>query len=254
MANILGVTLGDSVRLITAEGAVYTPFGMVPAQRQFRVSGVFSLQSEVDNGLVVTAAGDLNRLMRRPAESVQGFQLQLDDAFAAPGVAADFRQATDYQVTDWREQFGQLFDAVAMEKRMMWLMLALIIAVAAFNTLSALVMVINEKRQDIAILQTLGLSQAQVRRVFLLQGSYNGILGTLVGVSAGLAVSYYLNSILLALGINLMAISPAGLPVVIEPVHVITVAVASLILCLAASVYPALVAAKTQPSEALRYD
>ncbi|HAD48816.1 MAG TPA: lipoprotein-releasing system transmembrane subunit, LolC/LolE family, partial [Idiomarina sp.] len=162
--------------------------------------------------------------------------------------------ATDYEVTDWREQFGQLFDAVAMEKRMMWLMLALIIAVAAFNTLSALVMVINEKRQDIAILQTLGLSQAQVRRVFLLQGSYNGILGTLVGVSAGLAVSYYLNSILLALGINLMAISPAGLPVVIEPVHVITVAVASLILCLAASVYPALVAAKTQPSEALRYD
>jgi len=254
VANILGVTLGDSVRLITAEGAVYTPFGMVPAQRQFRVSGVFSLQSEVDNGLVVTAAGDLNRLMRRPAESVQGFQLQLDDAFAAPGVAADFRQATDYQVTDWREQFGQLFDAVAMEKRMMWLMLALIIAVAAFNTLSALVMVINEKRQDIAILQTLGLSQAQVRRVFLLQGSYNGILGTLVGVSAGLAVSYYLNSILVALGINLMAISPAGLPVVIEPVHVITVAVASLILCLAASVYPALVAAKTQPSEALRYD
>ncbi|WP_290654323.1 lipoprotein-releasing ABC transporter permease subunit [Idiomarina sp.] len=254
VANKLGVTLGDSVRLITAEGAVYTPFGMVPAQRQFRVSGIFSLQSEVDNGLVVTAAGDLNRLMRRPAESVQGFQLQLDDAFAAPGVAADFRQATDYQVTDWREQFGQLFDAVAMEKRMMWLMLALIIAVAAFNTLSALVMVINEKRQDIAILQTLGLSQAQVRRVFLLQGSYNGILGTLVGVSAGLAVSYYLDSILLALGINLMAISPAGLPVVIEPVHVITVAVASLILCLAASVYPALVAAKTQPSEALRYD
>lgn len=136
----------------------------------------------------------------------------------------------------------------------MWLMLALIIAVAAFNTLSALVMVINEKRQDIAILQTLGLSQANVRRVFLLQGLYNGVLGAIIGVSLGLAVSYYLNPILLALGINLMAISPAGLPVVIEPVHVITVALASLTLCLAASVYPALIAAKTQPSEALRYD
>lgn len=254
VANKLGVTVGDKVRLITAEGATYTPFGMVPAQRQFRVSAIFSLQSEVDNSLVVTAANDLNRLMRRPPNSVQGFQLQLDDAFAAPQVAADFRRDTDYQVSDWRQQFGQLFDAVAMEKRMMWLMLALIIAVAAFNTLSALVMVINEKRQDIAILQTLGLSQANVRRVFLLQGLYNGVLGAIIGVSLGLAVSYYLNPILLALGINLMAISPAGLPVVIEPVHVITVALASLTLCLAASVYPALIAAKTQPSEALRYD
>ena len=254
MAQRQGLTPGDTVRLVAAEGGVYTPFGLVPSQRRFVVSGIFSMGSEVDESVVFAHGDDIARLIRLPNNAVTGLQLYLDDAFKAPIVAEQIRNETEFTVSDWRSSYGQLFEAVGMEKRMMWLMLALIIAVAAFNTLSALVMVINEKRQDIAILQTLGLSQAQVRRVFLLQGSYNGILGTLVGVSAGLAVSYYLNSILLALGINLMAISPAGLPVVIEPVHVITVAVASLILCLAASVYPALVAAKTQPSEALRYD
>ncbi|AVJ56184.1 lipoprotein-releasing system transmembrane subunit, LolC/LolE family [Idiomarina sp. OT37-5b] len=254
VAQRLGVTVGDSVRMITAAGAVYTPFGMVPAQRRFDVVGIFALESEIDSGLVVTAAADLNRLMRQPAASIQGFQLQLTDAFDAPRVAAAYREQTDYQVDDWRQQFGQLFNAVAMEKRMMWLMLALIIAVAAFNTLSALVMVINEKRHDIAILQTIGLTQPQIRRVFLLQGSYNGIIGTAVGVLAGLLISLFLNPLLSLLGVNLMAISPAGLPVLIDAGQVILVALASLILCLVATVYPALMAAKTQPSEALRYD
>lgn len=254
VANKLGVSVGDWLRVITAEGAVYTPLGMVPAQRRFIVSGIFSLQSEIDNALVITAAADLNRLMRRPEQSVQGFQLQLQDAFLAPQVSAEFESFGDYEVTDWREQFGQLFSAVAMEKRMMWLMLALIIAVAAFNTLSALVMVVNEKRHDIAILQTIGLTQRQVRRIFLLQGAYNGIVGTFIGVLFGLLVSHYLNSILTQLGVNLLAISPAGLPVDIQSQQIVTVACASLLLCLAATFYPAHVAANTQPSEALRYD
>ncbi|MGM0524640.1 MAG: lipoprotein-releasing ABC transporter permease subunit [Pseudomonadota bacterium] len=254
IAHRLGVTVGDKIRVIASKGGVYTPFGMVPAQRQFTVIGIFSLQSEVDNGLVVAHAADLNRLIRQPENSVMGFQLQLEDAFMAPEVAASYRQKTSYQVSDWRQQFGQLFDAVAMEKRMMWLMLALIVAVAAFNTLSALVMVINEKRHDIAILQTLGLTQVQIRRVFLLQGAYNGVIGTLLGLLMGLLLSYYLNPILSFFGVNLMSISPAGLPVMIDPVQITMVALASLTLCLGATVYPALMAAKTQPSEALRYD
>ena len=254
VANRLGVTVGDNVRLITAEGAIYTPFGMVPAQRQFTVSGIFALQSEIDNALIVTAATDLNRLMRKPADSVQGFQLQLHDAFLAPAVAASYQQQIDYEVSDWRQQFGQLFSAVAMEKRMMWLMRALILAVAAFNKLSALVMVINEKRHDIAILQTIGLTRAQIRRVFLIQGSYNGILGTLVGTIAGLLISYYLNPLLSFIGVNLMSVSATGLPVVIDAGNVTLIAIGSLILCLLATVYPALMAANTQPSEALRYD
>ena len=254
VANRLGVTVGDNVRLITAEGAIYTPFAMVPAQRQFTVSGIFALQSEIDNALIVTAATDLNRLMRKPADSVQGFQLQLHDAFLAPAVAASYQQQIDYEVSDWRQQFGQLFSAVAMEKRMMWLMRALILAVAAFNKLSALVMVINEKRHDIAILQTIGLTRAQIRRVFLIQGSYNGILGTLVGTIAGLLISYYLNPLLSFIGVNLMSVSATGLPVVIDAGNVTLIAIGSLILCLLATVYPALMAANTQPSEALRYD
>ncbi|WP_404399451.1 lipoprotein-releasing ABC transporter permease subunit [Idiomarina seosinensis] len=254
VAGRLGVSIGDKIRLITSEGAVYTPFGMVPAQRRFTVTGIFALQSELDNNLVVANAEDLNRLTRRPAQSVEGFQLQLNDAFAAPEVAAYYRQHSDYQVTDWRQQFGQLFDAVAMEKRMMWLMLALIIAVAAFNTLSALIMVINEKRNDIAILQTLGLTQAQIRRVFLLQGSYNGLVGTASGLLLGLLVSYYLNPLLTLFGVDLMAINATGLPIVVQPGQLVVVAVASLLLCLAATIYPAMLAAKTQPSEALRYD
>ncbi|MGM0480504.1 MAG: lipoprotein-releasing ABC transporter permease subunit [Pseudomonadota bacterium] len=254
VASRLGVTLGDKIRLITSQGAVYTPFGMVPAQRRFTVTGIFALQSELDNNLVVANAEDLNRLIRQPSTSVDGFQLQLDDAFAAPKVADHYRQLTDYQVSDWRQQFGQLFDAVAMEKRMMWLMLALIIAVAAFNTLSALIMVINEKRHDIAILQTLGLTQAQIRQVFLLQGSYNGVVGTAIGLLLGLLVSYYLNPLLTLLGVDLMTINATGLPIVVQPWQLVSVAVVSLLLCLAATVYPALMAAKTQPSEALRYD
>lgn len=254
VANKLGVAMGDHVRVITAQGSIYTPFGMVPAQRRFRVTGIFSLQSEIDNGLAVTAATDLNRLLRQPPSSVQGFQLQLSDAFLAPQVAREFAQQTHYDVSDWRQQYGQLFNAVAMEKRMMWLMLALIIAVAAFNTLSALVMVINEKRHDIAILQTIGLTQRQIRRVFLLQGSYNGLLGTVIGVLFGLAISFYLNPLLALFGVNLLAISPTGLPVNVQSMQIAIIAAASLSLCLIATIYPALMAARTQPSEALRYD
>lgn len=254
VANRLGVTIGDNVRVISASGAVYTPFGMVPSQRRFQISGVFALQSEVDNALVVSNATDLGRLMRRSGSPVDGFQIQLQDAFLAPQASQRLTRQTHYQVSDWRSQYGQLFDAVAMEKRMMWLMLALIIAVAAFNTLSALVMVINEKRHDIAILQTLGLSQPQLRRVFLLQGSYNGVVGTLMGLGLGLLISYFINPLLSALGVNLLAISPAGLPVVVDVTQVLAVAIFSLLLCLAATVYPALIAARTQPSEALRYD
>lgn len=254
VANRLAVTVGDEIRLMTSDGAVYTPFGMVPSQRRFQVVGILSTQSEVDSGLAIVHGEDLNRLIRHPAGSVSGLQLQLTDAFDAPQVADTYRQQTHYQVTDWRSQFGQLFDAVAMEKRMMWLMLTLIIAVAAFNMVSALVMVINEKRQDIAILQTLGLTHRQIQQIFLLQGCYNGILGIAIGVTAGLLLAHYLNPLMSLLGVNLMAISPAGLPVIIEYHQIAIIIIAALLLCFVATLYPALMAAKTEPSEALKYD
>jgi len=137
---------------------------------------------------------------------------------------------------------------------MMWLMLALIIAVAAFNTLSALIMVINDKRHDIAILQTLGLSNGRIRTVFLLQGLYNGVLGSLIGVILGLILSWYLNDILALFGAQIFAGSDEGLPIIINVSQVIITAVAAITLTLVATLYPASQAAHVQPSEALRYD
>ena len=254
LAQKQGIAVGDTIRIIAAQGGVYTPFGLVPSQRRFVVSGLFAMGSEVDESVVFAHGSDLARLIRLPKGHVTGLQLFLDDAFQAPQVAQSLRNQTELSVSDWRENYGQLFEAVGMEKRMMWLMLALIIAVAAFNTLSALVMVINDKRHDIAILQTLGLSNSHIRAVFLLQGLYNGVLGSLLGVILGLLLSWYLNDILSLFGARIFAGSEEGLPIIINVLQVIVTAVAAIVLTLVATLYPASQAAHVQPSEALRYD
>ncbi|MDV6314883.1 lipoprotein-releasing ABC transporter permease subunit [Idiomarina sp. HP20-50] len=254
LARMQGITVGDTVRVIAAQGGIYTPFGMVPAQRRFVVSGLFAMGSEVDESVVFAHGSDLARLIRLPEGKVSGLQLFLNDAFNAPMVAMELRNQTDLNVSDWRQNYGQLFEAVGMEKRMMWLMLALIIAVAAFNTLSALVMVINDKRHDIAILQTLGLSNRRIRAVFMLQGLYNGVLGSLLGVILGLMISWFLNDILALFGAQIFAGSNEGLPIIINVFQVTATAVAAIALTLAATLYPASQAAHIQPSEALRYD
>jgi lipoprotein-releasing system permease protein len=254
LAQKQGITVGDSIRIIAAQGGVYTPFGLVPSQRRFVVTGFFSMGSEVDESVVFAHGKDLARLIRLPEGKVSGLQLFLDDAFKAPQVAESLRNKTQLTTSDWRQNYGQLFEAVGMEKRMMWLMLALIIAVAAFNTLSALIMVINDKRHDIAILQTLGLSNGRIRTVFLLQGLYNGVLGSLIGVILGLVLSWYLNDILALFGAQIFAGSDEGLPIIINVSQVIITAVAAITLTLVATLYPASQAAHVQPSEALRYD
>ncbi|HAS22318.1 lipoprotein-releasing ABC transporter permease subunit [Idiomarina loihiensis] len=254
LAQKQGITVGDSIRIIAAQGGVYTPFGLVPSQRRFVVTGFFSMGSEVDESVVFAHGRDLARLIRLPEGKVSGLQLFLDDAFKAPQVAESLRNKTQLTTSDWRQNYGQLFEAVGMEKRMMWLMLALIIAVAAFNTLSALIMVINDKRHDIAILQTLGLSNGRIRTVFLLQGLYNGVLGSLIGVILGLILSWYLNDILALFGAQIFAGSDEGLPIIINVSQVIITVVAAITLTLVATLYPASQAAHVQPSEALRYD
>ena len=174
LANQLKLAIGDKVRIVSSKGAVYSPLGMLP-HSELDWWGIFAMQSDLDKHLAVANIDDIARLIRDPRAAQKQVQLQLNDAFNAPKVASIIRSNSTLSVTDWRQRYGQLFDAVGMEKRMMWLMLALIIAVAAFNTLSALAMVIDDKRHDIAILQTIGLTQAQVRRVFLIQGCYIGL-------------------------------------------------------------------------------
>lgn len=254
LAQKQGIIIGDTIRIVAAQGGVYTPFGLVPSQRRFVVTGFFSMGSEVDESVVFAHGSDLARLIRLPEGKVSGLQLFLDDAFKAPQVVESLRKKTDLTTSDWRQHYGQLFEAVGMEKRMMWLMLALVIAVAAFNTLSALIMVINDKRHDIAILQTLGLSNGRIRAVFLLQGLYNGVLGSFIGVTLGLVLSWYLNDILALFGAQIFAGSEEGLPIIINVFQVIVTAVAAIALTLLATLYPASQAAHVQPSEALRYD
>ena len=158
------------------------------------------------------------------------------------------------EITSWQQSQGALFSAVSMEKNMMWLMLSLIIAVAAFNIVSALVMVVIDKQGEIGILQTLGLSRADIVKVFLTQGMFNGIFGTTFGVILGLLATFYLNDVLSLLGLNLFGGGYAAqqLPVAFEISDLMTIIIGALSMTLLASLYPAYRASKTQPAEVLR--
>ncbi|GAA0349389.1 lipoprotein-releasing ABC transporter permease subunit [Bowmanella denitrificans] len=252
LASLLGLGLGDKVRLLSAEASVYTPLGQVPSQRQFVITGVFDVGSELDDKVVLIHLDDAARLLRGKTEELAATRLFLDDAFSWQSVKG---QVDELGLTssNWRERQGPLFDAVNMEKNMMALMLVLIIAVAAFNIVSAMVMVVSEKRGDIAILRTQGLSGASLIRVFMINGLYNGLKGTLFGLLGGLLLSNQLNPLLGLLGIHLIATPDGeGLPVEIQVHQVALMLFLSLLLSLLATLYPAMRAARVQPAQALR--
>lgn len=254
VARRLNVSIGDQVRLILTEGTRFTPFGRVPAQRLFTVSGIFGVGADVDNQIALIALGDAQRLLRLPPETVGGIRLWLDDPFAADEVIKT--PLPDGLVwLDWRRERGELFQAVAMEKRMMGLMLVLIIAVATFNILSALVMVVTDKEGEVAILRTMGMSESGIVKIFMVLGASSGVIGALFGGLAGLALSLGLNPLLNAVGLNLyMAAGGSGLPVIVEPAQVITILLGAVLLSFSATLYPAARAARVKPAEALRYE
>lgn len=258
LANQLDVQPGEQLRLVAAAGGQFTPFGVMPAQRLFRVQGTFEVGADIDQRLVLAHGSDLARLLRYPDGGVSGVRLYLDDAFAASEVSTALQQqaaAGDLKVQDWSARYGRLFAAVRMEKGMMLFMLALVVAVAAFNVVSALVMVIHDKRHDIAILQTLGLRRGQIYQVLTVQGVYNGVLGTLCGVTAGLALALSLNQILSVLNVQLMVQNGGeGLPVVINWLQVGGIGLMAILMTLLATLYPAWRAAHVQPADALRYE
>jgi len=263
LANQLGLQLGDKVRVLSAQRSVYTPLGRIPNQRKFTLSGVFDMQSQADTSIALVNISDAARLLRYPKDSAGGLRVYLDDAFAGDDVAAAVRNILSsgddegLRVVTWREQFGELFTAVKMEKNMMWLMLGLIIAVAAFNIISALVILVTEKQTDIAILSTLGLSRTKIALIFIAQGTLNGLLGTVIGLFVGLGLTLQLNNILFALGLGGLAnpVDPnAGLPIIIVEQQIVGLVLLTVLVTVVATLYPSFKAGQTNPAEALKHE
>ncbi len=252
LAAQLGVNVGDKIRLMVTSASQYTPLGRMPSQRNFVVEGMFNTGSDVDKQLILTNITDAGRLLRYKSGEITGWRLFVDDPFVVTELA---NQPLDggWVWSDWREQRGELFQAVKMEKNMMGLMLGLIIGVAAFNIISALIMVVMEKQAEVAILKTQGMTRGQVLMVFMVQGASSGVIGALAGGLLGTLVAFNLNSILSVLGVQLLMIG-GSLPVVVEPLQVFFVIAGAILLSLLATVFPSYRAASVRPAEALRYE
>ncbi len=256
LARELSVGVGDKVRLISARGSRFTPFGRMPSQRKFTVAGLFSVGSDVDKQMVLMHIQDAARLIRIEKEQATGLRLYLDDPFDIQSWTPP-KLADGQIMTDWRETHGQLFAAVKMEKNMIWLLLCLIIAVAAFNILSSSVMVVSDKNAEVAILKTLGIRGSTLNLIFIIQGAWSGIIGALFGTALGLVLSTYINETLTFLGLNLLSNASGGarlLPVLHEPMQILVIMFGAMILSLLATLYPAYRAGKVSPVEALRYE
>ncbi|WP_394202225.1 lipoprotein-releasing ABC transporter permease subunit [Shewanella waksmanii] len=258
LARRLDLSPGDKVRVLSGDGVVYTPLGPVPSQRKFTVSGIFETGSQVDAGLAYVHFEDAQRLMRQQRGEIQHLRYYLTDPFKAaalkPAIEASFlSQDISVSVSDWRDSYGHLFAAVKMEKNMMSLMLSLIIAVAAFNIVSALVMMVTDKTTDVAVFKTQGLTTGTVMGIFMIQGSLNAVIGLLTGLIIGVFVTLNLNSILAILGVSVLG-AGTSLPVEISMNQLSGIVVGTLVITFLATVYPALRAANVQPATALRYE
>lgn len=259
MADSLGLRLNDSVTLVLPE-ATPSPAGIVPRFKRFKVVGIFSVGAEVDSMVGYIALYDASTLLRLP-DGAQGVRLKLDDIFAAPQVADDIVKnlPSNFYATNWTYTHGNLFNAIQMEKTLVGLLLVLIIVVAAFNIVSSLVMVVTDKKSDIAILRTLGASPSMITKIFMVQGTVIGVIGTVAGTVLGVILALTISDIISwfnnVLGLNLFdAYFVHYLPSYLRWQDVTIIVIVSLLLSFLATIYPALRAAKVQPAEALRYE
>jgi len=250
LAGQLGVKRGDSIRLMVPSASQFTPMGRLPSQRLFNIIGTFAANSEVDGYQILVNQQDASRLMRYPAGNITGWRLWLDKPLSVDTLSQ--QKLPDGMVwKDWRERKGELFQAVRMEKNMMGLLLSLIVAVAAFNIITSLGLLIMEKQGEVAILQTQGLTRRQIMMVFMVQGASAGIIGALLGALLGVLLASQLNNLMPVIGIFL---DGAALPVAISPWQVVAIALTAMVVALLSTLYPSWRAAAVQPAEALRYE
>ena len=261
LARSLGVVEGDKVTLVAPSGQV-TPAGVVPRLKQMTVVGTFdSGHYEYDSALVLMHVDDAARIFR--LEGPSGVRLKLQDLHQARAVAAELSKSLtgDLLIRDWTRQNRTWFAAVQLEKRMMFIILTLIVAVAAFNLVSTLVMTVTDKRADIAILRTLGASPQSIMGIFVVQGAMVGVIGTLAGLVLGLGVAFNIDVLVPALEQFLGAtFLPkdvyliSSMPSDPQQSDILPVAVISLVLAFVATLYPSWRASRVNPAEALRYE
>ena len=262
LAFALGAGLGDKITVVTPQVTI-GPTGAMPRLRRFTVVGVFDVgMYEYDRTVALVHIEDAARLLQMD-DSVTGVRLKLDDVFNAPAVSralsADLRG--DYRVEDWTRQHANFFRAVKTEKRVMFIILTLIVAVAAFNIVSTLIMVVTDKQSDIAILRTLGMAPGSIMVIFIIQGAVIGVLGTALGVAGGVGLALNIETIVPAIeslfNVKFLAADVYYISTVPSSLHwndVWVMASVAMVLSLLATLYPAWRAARTQPAEALRYE
>ena len=262
LANTLDVVPGDRVTMITPQSTA-SPVGFLPRLRRFKVVGLFEIGVyEYDRSTALIHKDDAGRLFRL-GDDVSGLRLKLDDMDKAPLIRNDIRDLAglEYWVSDWTLRHSNYFKAVQTEKTVMFIILSLIIAVAAFNIVSTLVMVVTDKQSDIAILRTIGVSPTSIMWVFMVQGTLIGAVGTILGLASGVLVASYIDVIIPALEQFFHTqFLPTGvypiteLPSDMRQSDVIKISLLSFCISVVATLYPALRAAKTRPAEALSYE
>ena len=263
LAQSLGASKGDKIVLISPQGQM-TPVGILPRLKQFTITGIFKAgHFEYDSTLVLIHMADAQKLYRMEGTQVSGVRLKLQDLFQSKQVVQELLPMISDTtfISDWTSQHANYFRAIQIEKRMLSLILALLILVAAFNIVSTLVMAVTDKQSDIAILRTLGASPRSIMKIFIIQGTLIGFLGTILGVLGGVLLAFNVDSVIASIEylFNVQFLSRevyyiSEVPSDPHLVDIVTVAILSFGLTILATIYPSYRASKVNPAEALRYE
>ncbi|MGB0468490.1 MAG: lipoprotein-releasing ABC transporter permease subunit [Pontibacterium sp.] len=262
LARHLGVRTGDKVTLVLPEASVSVA-GMIPRLKRFTVVGTFEVGAELDASLAYISLTDAAKIKRYDPFEVDGLRLKFDELYNAPVKAREIADSLGgfYQTSDWTRTHGNLFQAIQLEKRMIGLLLFLIVLVAAFNIVSTLVMVVTDKKADVAILRTLGATPGHIMRIFMVQGTVIGLIGTLLGGALGVLLALTVSDLVAwverTFGIQFLNADVyfiTYLPSDLQWPDVFIICSAALVISFLATLYPAYRAAKTHPAEALRYE